>query len=443
MTAPERFADSQIPLAPRAPSIHDPAVIKQIAQSLERSGLSARQAQQEMAGFSSSLADFAQINSKVRQGIEAGFGNQKELIGQFAEMYDAIDRAPDTISKFNTIKEHADAIFEQFKGKGQEPLGKIIRDRILDQFKIPGALNVTEAIKPVTDAMSAHLKKQIASAEEYEKVTVRISQNWNAIANAMKFDVMNSGLIKGLKWLDEFMEKWKKAAQASPKSADDKARGVASQRPPSAPVTRPQGYTPYSPRSGIPPKPQQLLGDGGVSSGGGGRADMSSIPSLTDALKSLPAGKSEQSNFAGTGWRGLPISTNVEDQRGQNLLETQNDETKTLIGEMRRLNALLAGEERPQGQKYGALAMPGGGRAGIPGASGYPRGGGPPGGTTPGAAATRRPQRPAERRRRSPAPTANLCRHGGQPRPGTSAAALAAAWRAAFRACPAVHPGRR
>jgi hypothetical protein len=26
MTAPERFADSQIPLAPRAPSIHDPNV---------------------------------------------------------------------------------------------------------------------------------------------------------------------------------------------------------------------------------------------------------------------------------------------------------------------------------------------------------------------------------------------------------------------------------
>src|SRR6476620_2763895 len=26
MTAPERFADSQIPLAPRAPSIHDPMI---------------------------------------------------------------------------------------------------------------------------------------------------------------------------------------------------------------------------------------------------------------------------------------------------------------------------------------------------------------------------------------------------------------------------------
>ena len=28
MTAPERFAESQIPLAPRAPSIHDPARAK-------------------------------------------------------------------------------------------------------------------------------------------------------------------------------------------------------------------------------------------------------------------------------------------------------------------------------------------------------------------------------------------------------------------------------
>ena len=36
MTAPERFADSQIPLAPRAPSIHDPSNIPDpIAASLE------------------------------------------------------------------------------------------------------------------------------------------------------------------------------------------------------------------------------------------------------------------------------------------------------------------------------------------------------------------------------------------------------------------------
>src|SRR5258707_204822 len=84
-----------------------------------------------------------------------------------------LDLATDTISKFNTIKDHADAIFEQFKGRGQEQLGKRIRDRILDEFKIPGALNVTESIKPVTDAMSAHLKRQIASAKEYEEVTIR------------------------------------------------------------------------------------------------------------------------------------------------------------------------------------------------------------------------------------------------------------------------------
>jgi hypothetical protein len=36
MTAPERFADSQIPLAPRAPSIHDPnSVLNLAADSTE------------------------------------------------------------------------------------------------------------------------------------------------------------------------------------------------------------------------------------------------------------------------------------------------------------------------------------------------------------------------------------------------------------------------
>ena len=37
MTAPERFADSQIPLAPRAPSIHDP-VGAGFIQTLTRPG---------------------------------------------------------------------------------------------------------------------------------------------------------------------------------------------------------------------------------------------------------------------------------------------------------------------------------------------------------------------------------------------------------------------
>src|SRR5258705_893845 len=36
MTAPERFADSQIPLAPRAPSIHDPRI--EIAFAIQRHG---------------------------------------------------------------------------------------------------------------------------------------------------------------------------------------------------------------------------------------------------------------------------------------------------------------------------------------------------------------------------------------------------------------------
>src|SRR5258708_18861403 len=41
MTAPERFADSQIPLAPRAPSIHDPFRTSFSGSDCQKSGLSA------------------------------------------------------------------------------------------------------------------------------------------------------------------------------------------------------------------------------------------------------------------------------------------------------------------------------------------------------------------------------------------------------------------
>ena len=88
-------------------------------------------------------------------------------------MYDAIDRAPETTTKLNTIKDHADAIFEQFKGKGQEHARQDHPRPHSRSVRTGRAVDVTDAIKPVTDAMSAHLKKQIASAEEYENVTIQ------------------------------------------------------------------------------------------------------------------------------------------------------------------------------------------------------------------------------------------------------------------------------
>ena len=125
---------------------------------------------------------------------------------------------------------------------------------------------------------------------------------------------------------------------------------------------------------------------------------MSSIPSLTDALKSLPSGRSAASNFAGTGWRGLPMSTNVEDQRGQNLLETQNDETKTLIGELRRLNALSSpARNGRRARNTGHWRCPAAGALASPGRR-ISRRRRPAGAAIrPAAAATRRPQRPGER----------------------------------------------
>ena len=52
MTAPERFADSQIPLAPRAPSIHDPeATFGGIARALETGSWNTSRAQDSVSRY--------------------------------------------------------------------------------------------------------------------------------------------------------------------------------------------------------------------------------------------------------------------------------------------------------------------------------------------------------------------------------------------------------
>src|SRR5258706_13792210 len=68
MTAPERFADSQIPLAPRAPSIHDP---KQSALSDSRNR-TCRTADQDCRGQSA----LTPANLFTRPQIAAPFGDR-------------------------------------------------------------------------------------------------------------------------------------------------------------------------------------------------------------------------------------------------------------------------------------------------------------------------------------------------------------------------------
>ena len=71
MTAPERFADSQIPLAPRAPSIHDP----KLAEIAEVFG--------EESTWQRLRVAYEKINALVGKGdnslVKNGYATQEEL----------------------------------------------------------------------------------------------------------------------------------------------------------------------------------------------------------------------------------------------------------------------------------------------------------------------------------------------------------------------------
>jgi len=90
----------------------------------------------------------------------------------------------------------------------------------------------------------------------------------------------------------------------------------------------------------------QLMGDGGVTGNGpGGAVDMSSIPNIGDLLKPDPANaiKVPEQNMR-PGWRGLPMSTNIEDQRGEpgDPVDDNTEKMGALADELTRLNDYLA-----------------------------------------------------------------------------------------------------
>ena len=126
----------------------------------------------------------------------------------------------------------------------------------------------------------------------------------------MKFDVMNSGLIKGLKWLDEFWRSGKKAAQAAPSRPTTK-RAARHRNAAIRAGVPPPGERAYSPRSAYRRSRSSFSVMAGSSGGrSAGALHMSLIPSLIDALEiALPVWTIPHRNFAGTVWRGLSIST--------------------------------------------------------------------------------------------------------------------------------------
>jgi hypothetical protein len=401
----------------------DPAKIKQIEEAYARHSISSQQAQQEIKAFAESLEDFSRRYSETRINLYRDFPRENEIINKL--VYQAMNAAPDVIEKFNAMKKGAQDVFEYFEKRGDPDLGKRIQRDILRRFGAPEAINVDEMVKPIDDAMSANLKHQIEQAEKYEQTTKKISQNWEAISKSMKVGLMDSGLIEALKWVDSLLDKWRAYQRAQPAGPPTPPPGLpplGGLPAPGAPGSRAAPTLPMAPGGG---GGAFFMGGGGVTSGGsGGRSGgMGSIPDIGELLKPSANAIQVPPRPAGpTGAHGWPLSTNVEDRRTPELMQSQNDQTKTLINEMKRLNAILSGEEKPVGQQYGMLAMPGGAGAGLGaglgGPGGYGQGGtgrGAPGGPGSGTPGTPGETSPAQPPPAGPtgAPLGGV--HGGQP----------------------------
>jgi hypothetical protein len=380
----------------------DAAKIDAITKAYERHGLSVADATREIKALADAKDDFNRRSSQVRIGIARDLAGDEQALDLTNKIvYDAVRNENDITEYYNKVKKGAADVRKALEESGREPFGRFVEQTILKRFGTPLAINVDETIEPVSDAMSAAMRNRIKSAAEYETITKSIHQNWKEITQFMTLNLMDSGLIKALNWVNELLKRWRASAEAKPTEPYSNIH-----RAPSTIHRRGQAPAAGAPPGGeaehmpAPSVGQYNLLGGGVAVGGGGQGGgAGNIPAIGDLLRSrsnaitLPETQEHLAqSTTGAGWRGFPMSKNIEDRRGEALLENQNDQTRTLVGEIHRLNALLSGEEKPAGQKMGLLAMPSGVPGGVAAPMGalptYPTSGAPADGrtttTTPG-----------------------------------------------------------
>jgi GH24 family phage-related lysozyme (muramidase) len=389
----------------------DPAVIKQWQQIYERAGMAREKGRQEAIAFAEAMDDLARSHSRVREEVLKTLANEPIATGMVHDMFEQMSRLPNAVDKAQLYKTKINEIHDDLERRGMKSLANQFLRAASQAVGAPGLINIREDFKPIDDAMSAHMKKQIEQAEKYKEQTAAIAQNWKSITNSMTTNLMDSGLVRALNYIDELLKGWVALTQKKPSQADIDLRtkpppvtldpmtglpmeGYKPQAPgptPTPPTTPPT----YDPMSGAP---LNFMGGGELGGGGtrGGGVNVAGlgIPKIGDLLAGGQPITAPGGNFAGTGWRGMPMSRNVVDlrqtqlaDRGNQLLDSQNNQTRTLVSEIKRLNALLSGEEKPGGQKYGMLdpSLRPGARGPIPSwATGTPSGTPSGDGKTPG-----------------------------------------------------------
>jgi hypothetical protein len=388
-----------------------PAETRAMIEIYERAGKSATTAGREVETFAVKMDEVRRGSAGVVTELRGLSMIGEDSFNRVNQFVDVLRRIPDLPSQWDAVREFAREEGRRAAVERGPGAAGPTEQAILRIWGIPESDAIKEDMKKAIDEVDAVRRaseaRALAAGEKQLALTKSIEQQWKLIVHHMGFDLMAGPLGRGLTKMKELLDALEKATRPggpptvggeplkppSGKSWWDPSRiwdprdverehQVAPQiqwPKPNFPTT-PTGHERGPTVPGMQDMPQPLMSTEGVAGFTGPYEPMRSWKAAADWAGQL---------------HGEP-STNIE---RRDLLERQNDQTRELVNQMKRANALLAGEEKPAGEgggltwggrtggpagglgPYGRFA-PGGGRAG--GGGGRPGDGGGPYGSDVG-----------------------------------------------------------
>jgi len=384
------YADSMVSLQQAASRASTSAAqFQRNMANMRMSGISAADAAKNIQGFADAIADLQREQSKVRENLLGGLrGAEFNDMVQFIRRIQTTDRQTATAE----AKKFQDDIRAYWTRLGQRERGEAAARDFAAVLGMPDLDRMRIRLETITPEIQKMYERRQDNAERYQTAVEKTDDAWErAVRSVQATSFRVLPIREGAEGIAEFSESiahWFEDWEGSIADANEElkkietaeeggfwfevfqALGIMGKKTRGEEI-REEGQTPEGtiplprPRPPIqtwriPPPgaegvPQQFMGGGNVGANGpGSTLDVGAlgIPSIGDLLApqagggiQVPAG-----DYAGTGWRGLPMSRNVIDLRGQTeeteaaLIEINSDAMEALADELTRLNEFLAPE---------------------------------------------------------------------------------------------------
>jgi hypothetical protein len=222
------------------------AQYKGMVELLERSGLSASAAESNIQGLVHQWGELQKQGSQFAEMIAAkgGMPGDRETI----EWIEHLREAHLSVEEVgNAVKERGEQIYQAYRQRmltlhpenieGARAAAANVRDTWLRAWEAPELYRARQKFVTRTPEEIAAQAARDSAAAKYLEVTESIAQHWEHIMDMWKTDVFNSPLMKGLRWIDDFLAKWEASKE---KAAAEKAAA-----PPKQPTIRyPAGSVP-------------------------------------------------------------------------------------------------------------------------------------------------------------------------------------------------------